>query len=154
MRQWNLTACVGMLWLTLLGVGCASSPKPVALGAVEAETEESESRVTAIGSLAGTYKVTGSGDGGGYVGVARITRLNDEVYHVEWNILPGASFFGLGMRDGNTLAVGIQSPREPDYLGVVVYRISEGPTLEGRWTVAGAGGAVAGEVLEFQKANP
>ena len=126
-----------LLAAALLVAGCASSQP--ALGVAGAPG------ASAV-AIEGSYQVQGGSEAGTYIGGARITRVGD-AYTVEWNIIQGGSYTGIGLREGDTLSVAIRLDGDPTYLGVIVYQISEGPTLEGRWTVLGAAGPPLTETL-------
>jgi hypothetical protein len=92
--------------------------------------------------LSGTYHCFGSnGDGGAYAGVVVIAKHHD-TYRLLWRFQDAPAAIGLGIRDGNVLAVSYVG-RVP---GVVLYEVS-GSGLVGRWTAAGADGVVATETL-------
>jgi hypothetical protein len=83
--------------------------------------------------LAGSYVCEGTNsDGSVYQGIVTIVRRAD-AYYVLWELHPGITAFGVGLREGDTLGVSYYGPNT----GVIVYRI-DGDRLVGRWTVAGA----------------
>lgn|SRR5688500_3520439 len=83
--------------------------------------------------LAGSYLCEGTNsDGSVYQGVVTIVRRAD-AYYVLWELQPGITAFGVGLREGDTLGVSYYGPNT----GVIVYRI-DGDRLIGRWTVPGA----------------
>ena len=95
--------------------------------------------------LAGTYDCQGvEPDGTPYRGVVQIIP-NHGTYDVMWIFSSGQQYAGLGVVNGDVLAVSYFTNRP----GVVAYKIEngdEGPRLKGQWTVVGAG-AVFAETL-------
>lgn len=90
--------------------------------------------------LVGTYDCQGvEPDGTAYQGVVQIIP-NRGTYDVIWIFSSGQQYAGLGVVNGDVLAVSYFTNRP----GVVAYRIEQGdkgPRLQGQWTVVGAGAA-------------
>ena len=86
-----------------------------------------------------------------YSGVAVITKKGD-VYLVQWMVGSGSGFSGIGLRQGNSLAVSwtLQSERGM-VRGVNLYRIETGPRLTGRWATLPGPGVLQSETLTFLK---
>jgi len=103
-----------------------------------------------VGDITGYYACNGKeGVGKTYSGVAVITKKN-EVYLVQWVVGGGAAFFGIGIRQGDTLACSWAIPGEKGVVrGVNLYRIESGPRLVGRWTAFPGDGAIRSETLTF-----
>ena len=95
--------------------------------------------------LAGTYDCQGvEPDGTPYRGVVMIVP-NRGTYDVVWVFASGQQYAGLGVVNGDVLAVSYFTNRP----GVVAYKVEQterGPRLKGQWTVVGAG-AVFHETL-------
>jgi hypothetical protein len=94
--------------------------------------------------LTGTYDCQGvEPDGTPYQGVVQIVP-NHGSYDVIWVFSSGQQYAGLGVVNGDVLAVSYFTNRP----GVVAYKIEDGatPRLQGQWTVVGAG-AVFRETL-------
>jgi hypothetical protein len=103
--------------------------------------------------ISGYYACHGrEGVGKTYTGIALISKKND-VYVVQWMIGPGAAFFGIGLRQGDTLACSWAIPGDKGGVvrGVNLYRIESGPRLVGRWTAFPGDGSVKSETLTFLK---
>jgi hypothetical protein len=105
-----------------------------------------------IGDITGYYACNGrEGVGKTYSGVAVISKRN-EVYLVQWVIGSGAAFFGVAIRQGDTLACSWAIPGDKGVVrGVNLYRIESGPRLVGRWTAFPGDGTVRSETLTFLK---
>jgi hypothetical protein len=95
--------------------------------------------------LVGTYTCEGvEPDGTPYQGIVQIYP-NAGSYDVIWLFASGQEYHGLGVVNGDVLAVSYFTNRP----GVVAYKIENGekePRLQGQWTVVGAG-AVFAETL-------
>lgn len=134
--------------LVLLALFTASSPdrpEPNAKSKV-APTEE-------VGDLDGYYTCKGMELGGKtYNGICVIAKKN-EVYLIQWMVGVGSTFNGLGIRQGNNLAVSWAIPGEKGLVrGVNLYRIEAGPRLTGRWATLPGPGVMQSETLTFLKA--
>lgn len=108
---------------------------PVAAAALQPPTAPA-TQITGVYYCEGT-----NGDGSPYHGLVTITRKG-ESYYLWWDLQPAATALGLGLREGDTLAVSYYGHNT----GVIVYRI-QGNRLVGRWTVPGADGPPASETL-------
>lgn len=88
--------------------------------------------------LVGTYECQGvEPDGTPYRGIVEIIP-NQGTYDVIWTFGTGQQYAGLGVVNGDVLAVSYFTNRP----GVVAYRIEQGekgPRLQGQWTMVGAG---------------
>lgn len=94
--------------------------------------------------IAGTYRAEGSNpDGTKYRGVVEIAK-NGDTYRLRWSISSEAPSFGIGIVNGDMLAV---SYFNNTMTGVILYKIEKGARLVGQWTVLGAEGKVYPETL-------
>ena len=99
------------------------------------------------GDITGTYFCEGTNsDGSPYHGVVTIVRRAD-AYYLWWELQPGITVFGVGLREGNTLGVSYYGPNT----GIIVYRI-EGNRLIGRWTVPGADDLASETLMPLEQA--
>jgi hypothetical protein len=118
-------------------------------------TTKIESKLAAkeVGDITGYYTCRGvDGKGGSYSGVAVISKQK-EVYVVQWTIGVGSAFIGLGIRQGETLAVSWALPGDKAGVirGINLYRIEPGPRLMGQWATLPGNGAINTETLSLLK---
>lgn len=91
----------------------------------------------------GAYRCDGvSPDGQQYRAAVHIERTGD-TFIVQWLTPRGVVSIGVGVLDGNTLAVGYVGTTA----GVVVYKLNEKQQLTGEWTDLEAKGQVYKETL-------
>ncbi len=103
--------------------------------------------------ISGYYTCKGKeASGKSYSGVTVITKRND-IYLIQWTIGSGASFSGVAIRQGNTLAASwaIAADKAGVIRGVNLYRIEPGPKLVGRWATVPGPGHAQSETLTFLK---
>jgi hypothetical protein len=102
--------------------------------------------------IAGYYTCRGrEANGKPYTGIAVITKAK-EIYVVQWTIGVGSTFVGVGIRQGNTLAVSwAQGADKGVVRGINLYRIEKGPMLNGRWATLPGDGTLKTETLTFLK---
>jgi hypothetical protein len=106
-----------------------------------------------IGDLSGYYTCKGQEAGGKhYGGVAMLLKKND-LYVVQWMVSGGSTFTGIGIRQGDTLAVSWALPSDRGALvrGVNMYKVEAGPRLVGRWASLPGPGVLQNETLSFLK---
>lgn len=108
-----------------------------------------------IADLSGYYTCKGEEAGGKkYSGVCVLTKKND-VYVISWVVGGGASFTGIGIRQGNNLAASWAIPGDKGIVrGVNLYRVEgtvNSPRLIGRWTSLPGPGVQQHETLTFLK---
>lgn len=104
-----------------------------------------------VGDLSGYYVCKGREvNGKTYTGVAMLVKKND-VYLIQWMVGGGATFSGLAIRQGDTLAASWTMPSERSGVvrGVNLYRIDPGPRLVGRWAAVPGSGVMQSETLTF-----
>jgi hypothetical protein len=94
--------------------------------------------------LADSYRARGTNaDGSTYSGRVSFRVVSDTTFVLTWKV-GSTSYRGFGMRWDDTLAVSYEGG---GFKGVVIYRVTNNGTLDGRWTAAGSNG-VGTEVLE------
>jgi hypothetical protein len=135
-----------LAFAALVGVDVSPDAAPTRKTEVKLATKD-------VGDITGYYTCRGrDGKGGGYTGIAVISKQK-EVYVVQWTIGIGSAFVGLGIRQGDTLAVSWAMPG--DKLGVVrginLYRIEPGPRLIGQWATLPGNGMINTEALNLLK---
>ena len=103
------------------------------------------------GDLSGYYLCSGSEAGGKrYSGIVSIARVQ-QLYIVTWLVGSGTPFQGVGVRQGDTLAVSWSTPRPGGLVqGCNVYRIDDGgKKMAGRWAAVPGAGTLQNETLTF-----
>jgi len=81
--------------------------------------------------IAGTYNVTGSNpEGGQYKGTLEVIARGD-VYQFHWNA--GMQYDGIGIQNGNIIAVAFANGADGKGCGVVDYDIRSDGSLNGKW---------------------
>lgn len=152
------TSIIAVTILILIGLGCSQSDTKTADNSKSNETANGKSngnknangnsnddKTTANSSsktpvnlpatsgeddITGNYGVTGKTPAGGaYQGDLEIKK-QDEVYQFSWNA-GGSVYDGVGVRDGDLIAVGYGAGKEGKGCGAAIYRISD-DSLEGK----------------------
>ena len=81
--------------------------------------------------IAGKYNITGSNpDGGNYKGTLEVIKRGD-VYQFRWNA--GTQYDGVGVQNGNIIAVAYTTGTDGKGCGVVDYDIAGDGNLSGKW---------------------
>jgi hypothetical protein len=82
-------------------------------------------------NIAGTYNVTGSNPGGSnYKGTLEVIARGD-VYQFRWNA--GTQYDGVGVQNGNIIAVSFANGSDGKGCGVIDYDIGSDGALNGKW---------------------
>jgi hypothetical protein len=141
-----------MYFTTLLTTATLCFSAPNRPDAVKVGAKPETFKQKELVDISGYYACRGSeGSGKSYSGVAVISKKND-VYVVQWVVGVGAAFFGVGIRDGDTLACSWALPGDKGVVrGANLYRIEPGPRLVGRWTALPGDGRIRTETLTFLK---
>lgn len=93
-----------------------SAPQPIATSAVD---------------ISGDYGVTGANeDGSPYKGTLKIIKHGD-VYQFRWDA--GRQYDGVGVANGNVVAVAFTEGKDGQGCGVVSYQLLADGTLDGKW---------------------
>ncbi len=81
--------------------------------------------------IAGKYNITGSNpDGGNYKGTLEVIKRGD-VYQFRWNA--GTQYDGVGVQNGNIIAVAYANGSDGKGCGVIDYDIASDGALNGKW---------------------
>jgi hypothetical protein len=81
--------------------------------------------------ISGAYSVSGTNqDGSPYKGALEVIKRG-EVYQFRWNA--GRVYDGVGIPNGNVVAVAFTEGKDGKGCGVVNYRMLSGSTLDGKW---------------------
>jgi hypothetical protein len=104
----------------------------------------------ALAQREGFYDVAGTNlDGTPYTGVAQIRLLGINSFNIVWR-LGNQLVEGVGMASGRTIAVVYGQAQRP---GMGIYTLNPDGTIEGEWTVIGAG-AIGRETLTPRDTPP
>jgi hypothetical protein len=99
--------------------------------------------IAAEPDITGKYNCEGTNpDGKTYKGTVQIVKKGD-AYYLKWAIGAGDNYAGVGILEGNVLAVSYYG----GISGVVVYRVEKGGKLVGKWSIADGKGKVYTETL-------
>jgi hypothetical protein len=111
-----------------------------------------ETKASAETEIDGYYVCKGIDNLKDYTGITVITK-KEEVYLVQWMVGMGGGFFGVGIRQGDTLAVSWALPGDVKGVvrGINMYHIEKGPRLVGEWATLPGRGTVNRETLTFLK---
>lgn len=134
------TGFVAMAILILVGLGCSGSADKSANTTANTTTNSSSNDSksnTATSStpkessdVAGSYSITGKNPAGqAYQGDLTIKK-QEEVYQFTWSVA-GSAYDGVGVRDGNLIAVGYGGGDNGKGCGAAIYRIGD-KMLEGK----------------------
>lgn len=104
------------------GTGNTEAPK---------NNNSAQQAATPFADIAGNYSVAGTnGDGSPYKGALEVIKRGD-VYQFRWNA--GKQYDGVGVGNGNVVAVAFTGGSDGKGCGVVSYQILADGTLEGPW---------------------
>ena len=131
MKQNSLTTC--LLALALL-VACVLGCNRSTAGPEKSDSNENKKVALADvppADIAGDYAVTGSNENGSpYKGTLAVIKHGD-VYQFRWNT--GKDYDGVGVPNGNVIAVAFTSGANGKGCGVVSYQLLDDGTLDGKW---------------------
>ena len=103
-----------------------------------------QARAADAPDIAGEYKCEGTGSAGGtYSGTVQIAKKG-ETYEISWTLNSGETYKGLGILQGDVLAVTFSGGNGS---GVVAYKVDKGGKLSGKWSLPEANGKVYTETL-------
>ncbi len=93
--------------------------------------------------IIGQYKCEGTNaDGRTYKGKVEISKKGN-AYYLRWVVGKNQNFTGVGILEGNVLAVSYYG----SFTGVVAYKVEDSSLLIGKWTTPKANGQINSEVL-------
>ena len=135
-RQPRHHALLGLVLLIACVIGCKSSGSSTS-STPETEAPKNTNSTTSTTTapapppdIAGKYNVAGSNpDGAPYKGTLEIIRRGD-VYQFRWNA--GTQYDGVGVTNGNFVAVSFANGPNGKGCGVIDYNIQQG-SLDGKW---------------------
>lgn len=120
---------LGLLVASVLGCSRAGADENKAKPA-----ESNSEPVAAIANaadIAGDYEIVGTNeDGSPYKGALKVIRHGD-VYQFRWDA--GKQYDGVGIPNGNAVAVAFTGGTDGQGCGVVIYQALAGGTLDGKW---------------------
>ena len=144
MKKANLITIIGVAVLAVSALACnmnksSSSASTSASNDNKAGNSSSSSSSpsttsssnSAAPDVAGKYNITGTNpDGGTYKGTLEVISRGD-VYQFRWNA--GSQYDGVGVQNGNIVAVAYTTGTDGKGCGVVDYDIRGDGALEGKW---------------------
>ena len=128
-RSW-LSSLVAVALLFVCAIGCTKSGGDV----TKTEPANSNTANEVVGptpDIAGDYSVTGTNeDGSPYKGALKVIKHGD-VYQFRWDA--GKQYDGIGVPNGNVVAVAFTEGSDGKGCGVVSYQLLSNGTLDGKW---------------------
>lgn len=126
-----LIACVIGCKSTSTSSTSTKTDSPKNTNSSTSSTTSNDSSPAKPPEIAGKYNVVGSNpDGGGYKGTLEVIAHGD-VYQFRWNA--GTQYDGVGVTNGNVVAVAFANGANGKGCGVVDYEIASDGALRGRW---------------------
>jgi len=132
MKQNSLpSAFIALILLGACVLGCSKAGADVP----KAESAENKSEMVAAvpnaADIAGDYSVVGTNeDGSPYRGALKVIKQGD-VYQFRWDA--GKQYDGIGIPNGNAVAVAFTGGSDGQGCGVVIYQALAGGILDGKW---------------------
>ncbi|HWN09112.1 MAG TPA: hypothetical protein VNO50_07575 [Pyrinomonadaceae bacterium] len=125
----------GALMALSLVVACVLGCSRAGADVPKTESAENKSEPVAVvpnaADIAGDYTVVGTNeDGSPYKGALKVIKHGD-VYQFRWDA--GKQYDGIGIPNGNAVAVAFTGGNNGEGCGVVIYQTLAGGTLEGNW---------------------
>ena len=130
-KSW-LNSVVALALFVACVMGCtragADMPKT---DSAENKSNEPEVVVPTAADISGDYDIVGTNeDGSPYKGALKVIKRGD-VYQFRWDA--GRQYDGVGVPNGNVVAVAFTEGRDGKHCGVVSYQVLAGGTLDGKW---------------------
>ena len=131
-NSWH-SSLIALAFFTVSVLGCTRSsadvPKNESAGNNNAGASAEGASV--FEDISGSYTVTGTNENGSaYKGALEVIKQGD-VYQFRWNA--GRQYDGVGIPNGNVVAVAFTEGSDGKGCGVVSYRIVGDGTLDGKW---------------------
>ena len=132
-------AAIGVMMVLALGCNLGKSSSNASTDTSNNKTENSSSSSSTSKNkstaprpdIAGKYNVTGENpEGGNYKGTLEVIAHGD-VYQFRWSV--GAQYDGVGVQNGNIVAVAYTTGANGKGCGVVDYDIQSDGALDGKW---------------------
>jgi hypothetical protein len=130
-QSW-FSSLLALMLLVACVLGCNKSGGTLSVKPPPASNSNSPQQSTAPpAEIAGEYTVAGTNeDGSPYKGALEVIKHGD-VYQFRWNA--GKQYDGIGVPNGNVVAVAFTGGAAGTGCGVVSYQILADGTLDGRW---------------------
>lgn len=162
----NLTGIAVVFIFLLIVSGCSFSTKTEttqtenkavenkAVSNVEnkavSNSESKSNMKTSSTDIAGEYKVSGKGfDGKTYNGDLSVTN-REQVYQFSWQV-GSEKYDGVGVQNGNAVAVAYTTGTNGDGCGAVIYKINSDDSIEGKWGMWGVNQAGTEKAVPTEK---
>jgi hypothetical protein len=128
-RSW-LSSLVALALLFACALGCTKSAGVTNTGSTS-NGNAAKVVATLPADIAGDYAVTGTNeDGSPYKGALNVIKHGD-VYQFRWDA--GKQYDGVGIPNGNVVAVAFTGGTNGEGCGVVSYQLLADGTLDGKW---------------------
>jgi hypothetical protein len=125
-----LSSLIALALLVACVIGCTKSGTTNTRSAGN-DSNASQKHATPPAEIAGSYAVAGTNeDGSPYKGTLDVIKHGD-VYQFRWNA--GRQYDGVGVPNGNVVAVAFTGGSNGKGCGVVSYQVLADGTLDGRW---------------------
>lgn len=126
------SSLIALALLVTCVLGCSKAgadiPTPDSAGKKNTEPEVAVPTTT---DIAGDYAIVGTNeDGSPYKGALKVIKHGD-VYQFRWDA--GKQYDGIGIPNGNAVAVSFTGGSDGQGCGVVIYQALAGGTLDGKW---------------------
>ena len=131
-----MTSFIAAAILILVGLGCSQSDnKPANTSNSSSNDGKSNSNSTIStsknsGDVAGSYAITGKNPSGQAYNGDLTIKKQDSVYQFSWSVA-GSNFDGVGVRDGDLIAVGYGAGDNGKGCGAAIYKIGD-KVLQGK----------------------
>ncbi len=141
------TAFLTLAILALLVMGCSQSQEKSPTTSNNSASNENKNSASSSptpakdADVAGSYGITGKNPAGQSYDGALTIKKQDQVYQFSWSVA-GSSYDGVGVRDGNLIAVGYGAGENGKGCGAAIYRRTGGKTMDGRlggWGISKVG---------------